>query len=365
MNPFISFCLYVSARVFVQYLKSRPKDTQIRSSLQFLLQAMQAIKRRNPLTESFLVQLDVDLESAGIENAGSLRLQAQNGQAQTTPNRSEGCPMEHMHLQGSSGPAGAPTYGDIGLAAYNQPNGNPDLSSTSQSVPNPTFNYTEITEMTDESMGFMSMGGTFDLPTRPSGQSPVSNSSSGLQRSPQSYSMDTSPDVSSGEHLTPGSSTGLNVPSGRTSNTGYSPTNNSNNNNFWPPVPASENMATTTLRASEPAGLTHMMGSNSNAYTDYDPLNYPASTTANETFALPSNWGTGGVGGGSLGGGTGFTPGPSTGFTPGASGMGDMLNMSDAEWSSLMENMDQFSGGWDSGLDHNENIIQRMAEFRR
>lgn len=37
------------------------------SSLQFLLQAMQALRRKNPLTESFLVQLDLDLESAGLQ----------------------------------------------------------------------------------------------------------------------------------------------------------------------------------------------------------------------------------------------------------------------------------------------------------
>lgn len=67
MNPFISFCVYVAARVFVQYLKTRPKDQQMNSSLQFLLQAMQALRRKNPLTESFLVQLDLDLESAGIQ----------------------------------------------------------------------------------------------------------------------------------------------------------------------------------------------------------------------------------------------------------------------------------------------------------
>ncbi|KAF1840851.1 binuclear zinc transcription factor [Cucurbitaria berberidis CBS 394.84] len=68
MNPFISFCVYVAARVFVQYLKTRPNDQQMNSSLQFLLQAMQALRRKNPLTESFLVQLDLDLESAGILN---------------------------------------------------------------------------------------------------------------------------------------------------------------------------------------------------------------------------------------------------------------------------------------------------------
>lgn len=66
MNPFISFCLYVAARVFVQYLKSRPNDTQASDSLRFLLSAMNALKRRNPLTESFLVQLDVDLEALAM-----------------------------------------------------------------------------------------------------------------------------------------------------------------------------------------------------------------------------------------------------------------------------------------------------------
>ncbi|KAI0025467.1 fungal-specific transcription factor [Xylariomycetidae sp. FL0641] len=66
MNPFISFCLYVAARVFVQYLKSRPDDSQTADALRFLLAAMNALKRKNPLTESFLVQLDVDLEALGV-----------------------------------------------------------------------------------------------------------------------------------------------------------------------------------------------------------------------------------------------------------------------------------------------------------
>ncbi|TWU75412.1 hypothetical protein ED733_003186 [Metarhizium rileyi] len=66
MNPFISFCLYVAARVFVQYLKSRPDDTQTADTLRFLLSAMNALKRRNPLTESFLVQLDVDFEALAV-----------------------------------------------------------------------------------------------------------------------------------------------------------------------------------------------------------------------------------------------------------------------------------------------------------
>jgi hypothetical protein len=66
MNPFIAFCLYVAARVFVQYLKSRKDDATVKSSLHFLLSAMQVLKTKNPLTESFLVQLDVDLEGSGL-----------------------------------------------------------------------------------------------------------------------------------------------------------------------------------------------------------------------------------------------------------------------------------------------------------
>ncbi len=59
----------MAARVFVQYLKSRPDDTQSADSLRFLLSAMNALKRKNPLTESFLVQLEVDLESLGMRHA--------------------------------------------------------------------------------------------------------------------------------------------------------------------------------------------------------------------------------------------------------------------------------------------------------
>ena len=66
MNPFMAFCLYVAARVFVQYLKKMSNDQEIRQSLEFLLAAMQALQRKNPLTESFLVQLKMDIEGSGL-----------------------------------------------------------------------------------------------------------------------------------------------------------------------------------------------------------------------------------------------------------------------------------------------------------
>ncbi|KAF7860675.1 hypothetical protein EAF04_008194 [Stromatinia cepivora] len=68
MNTFMSFCLFVAARVFVQYLADVPKDTRVLDSLRFLLCAMNALKKKNPLTESFLVQVDVDLEGRGMHN---------------------------------------------------------------------------------------------------------------------------------------------------------------------------------------------------------------------------------------------------------------------------------------------------------
>ncbi|KAL6717872.1 hypothetical protein ACLMJK_003957 [Lecanora helva] len=67
MNPFMAFCLYVAARVFVQYLKKNPQDSQSRTALQFLLTAMEAMKLKNPLTESFLVQLHLDIKGNGLD----------------------------------------------------------------------------------------------------------------------------------------------------------------------------------------------------------------------------------------------------------------------------------------------------------
>ena len=63
----MAFCLYVAARVFVQYLKTMPDDQEVRQSLEFLLAAMRAIQGKNPLTESFLIQLKMDIEGSGLD----------------------------------------------------------------------------------------------------------------------------------------------------------------------------------------------------------------------------------------------------------------------------------------------------------
>ncbi|KAI8629098.1 fungal-specific transcription factor [Xylariaceae sp. FL1651] len=98
MNPFISFCLYVAARVFVQYLKSRPDDCQTADSLRFLLAAMNALKKKNPLTESFLVQLDVDLEALGLRIP---KLKSAFPRSTDSPTPGVSVPKVHMRPDGS------------------------------------------------------------------------------------------------------------------------------------------------------------------------------------------------------------------------------------------------------------------------
>jgi len=66
MNPFMSFCLYVAARVFIQYLRARRNDARFQSSLSFVLSAMNAMKKKNALNEAFLAQLDVEMEACNL-----------------------------------------------------------------------------------------------------------------------------------------------------------------------------------------------------------------------------------------------------------------------------------------------------------
>ncbi|KAI0423914.1 fungal-specific transcription factor domain-containing protein [Xylaria sp. FL1042] len=99
MNPFVSFCLYVAARVFVQYLKSRPDDCQTADSLRFLLAAMNALKKKNPLTESFLVQLDVDLEALGLRIP---KLKAAFPRSTDSPTPGTNAPNYHVRTDGNT-----------------------------------------------------------------------------------------------------------------------------------------------------------------------------------------------------------------------------------------------------------------------
>lgn len=288
MNPFISFCLYVAARVFVQYLKSRPKDSPVRASLQFLLSAMHAIKRKNPLTESFIVQLDVDLEGAGLDNTGDLRAFVP---ASDEPSQAEACPMSaYMGMQ-------PVTYDDDEITKYNESRKANGAGLAVPSVLSGGFGY-DIMEDHNQHAHFA-------IPTR--------------VRTPGSLpgSMDTSPD-NSGDHRTPSSQ---NQGSSRTSNTAYSPAIQQQNtqpgptqvtNNFFDP--------TSTV----------------NFTADFEMTNFP-SMTPQSGFVLPQNWAAGVES-------TGLTPGV-TGMTPNSA---ELMGLSEADWNQVLDGFQT----WDPGMSH-------------
>jgi len=58
----------VAARVFVQYLKSRPDDSQTGDSLRFLLSAMNALKKEESIDRVILGSIRRDLEGLGMRN---------------------------------------------------------------------------------------------------------------------------------------------------------------------------------------------------------------------------------------------------------------------------------------------------------
>lgn len=335
MNPFISFCLYVAARVFVQYLKSRPKDNQVRTSLQFLLAAMHAIKRKNPLTESFLVQLDVDLEGAGLEDTRSLR---QHLPKQSDgPNRTPSCPQTHLAMPDPAHIDRAPAYGDQGLAVYNQP----DIQNV-PSIPVAAGNmepyeYSNIATTNNSYTGYMATeNNQFDVVNReqrtPGSLHTVSDSNQ--YRSPVNVitDMDTSPDGSGGgggQH-TPSSQQNN---SSHTSNTAYSPPNAQNlqQQQNQPKAQQTSHPQTPNLQHNNSNNPTLLDPTFSTTFEipSYSANSFDPSQQQQPDFLQSQVWEMGG-----------------TGLTPGGPGGPDIMNMSDVDWNQMMEGL----GDWNQNM---------------
>ncbi|CAK1355384.1 unnamed protein product [Cercospora beticola] len=313
-NAFVPFCLYVAARVFVQYLKARSNDAQVRASLQFLLSAMHAIKRKNPLTESFLVQLDIDLEGARLQDLRQLR--AQVPLKNDAPYRSPSCAQ--MGLPPNS--TARPTFGDHGLAVYQTP----VMSQQSHSP--------EVSDMNNGGNGRFVNGSNaqhFELPNRQR-STPGSISGSTMYPSPNHglvVEMDTSPDAS-GDQRTPGSSTHSHH--NGTSSTSYSPQHQSMHNNGMH-----------TDSAQMPASL-----------ADFDLSTLAGSTyTAQQSGGFAQNW-TDNVN-------TGMTPGGmGTGMT--TDGINDIMNgMTDSDWTVMLESL--ANNGWETGMANPPSMMETTA----
>lgn len=307
MNPFISFCLYVAARVFVQYLKSRPKDVQVKTSLHFLLHAMTVIKKKNPLTESFLVQLDVDLEGAGLEDSRKFR---DSSEKTEFDHRFADCligqqPDEHSRR----------TTGDGGLGTYT----NPDTAairevSPLQGVSSPSSLNAEVLQAVD----FSEFSNLHSIEVDDVlGRQPPSRSR-GSYASASQHDMDTSPDG------TPGSS--VQQVSTDSSHTGYSPPQAQDPSMMRPAY-----IHPTTSTFSSDLNTTTLP----NAQNDSSLLD----------INLLANWG-----------GNSMTPAVSTGFTPAPE------PISEAEFNEFM-NQGNFTN-WDTeflGVTHSEPLDAFLA----
>ncbi|KAK0645327.1 Tropolone cluster transcription factor tropK [Lasiodiplodia hormozganensis] len=318
MNPFISFCVYVAARVFVQYLKNRPGDGQMNNHLQFLLQAMQALKKRNPLTESFLVQLDLDLVGTGIMSPFGSSTDPRP--PATVPVNTDGvgcCPVfELRESQSDAAPINTFHRGSDATGTKSHLSN----STGTEPTPGPPFHLAQQVNMDTEAMPFTYSPKdqhVFDLPSRqrtPSavtpremqtGQTQFSRSFGRAERA--TSDMDLSPD-GSGENPSPSNSgNSQNVASSRSS---YS---------------------TPSDRQSKPqrqsyggnvAGLSVMADNGSNA-----PNNNFTFTTTSDDFEQLFYTSTSGVGEWDMSGGAGMT-----GLTP----------MSESAWTQMLD-----GGGWE------------------
>ncbi|TLD34526.1 hypothetical protein E2P81_ATG04691 [Venturia nashicola] len=337
MNPFLAFCLYVAARVFVQYLKFRPKDEQMISSLQFLLAAMHALKRKNPLTESFLVQLDVDLEGMGMD-VGQRPLTQAHVAATEMPNRVDSIKCSPIFEIRDSQAAnskynrfggGVPTFGDNGLGRH----GNPTKPSTEN--PGPPFQTARanlnMAGDDTQTQSFDYLGGNndsspYNLPnrnrSRPAGGqlggtrmtnltdslSPSESGSPNMNNDQQSTRRNSQRDSSSHTSFTPPSLSDNNE-------THHNSLNNANS----PAAATTNNTNTNTNRTRVPIMADGNVFSMDTSFSSFQPafLGQPIESTdsAGLFTSMGGGWEMSGI---EITGttSTGLTPGP-TGLTPG------------------------------------------------
>ncbi|EKD21317.1 fungal specific transcription factor domain-containing protein [Drepanopeziza brunnea f. sp. 'multigermtubi' MB_m1] len=67
LNSWVGFCLYVAAGVFLKDMKSEKPGPQSMVNIDFLLAALRAVGKKHPITRHFSVQLELDIEGAGLK----------------------------------------------------------------------------------------------------------------------------------------------------------------------------------------------------------------------------------------------------------------------------------------------------------
>jgi hypothetical protein len=353
MNPFLAFCLYVAARVFVQYLKFRPKDEQMISSLQFLLAAMHALKRKNPLTESFLVQLDVDLEGMGMD-VGQRPLDPTRMAMAEMPQGVESMKcspiFEIRDSQAASSKlnrfgGGVPTFGNNGMSKHGNPR-NPETEN-----PGPPFHVARANlNLADDpqTQSFDYLGGTdstqYNLPNRNRPGPAVGQFASSRMvtladsLSPSASEASRSPNMNNDQK-----STRSNSYKDSSSHASFTPPSlgddtrhNSLNNSNSATSPSTTNTGTNTSNGSRvPTMADENVFSMDSNFSSFQPgfLGQPIEASDGMFTPLGAGWEMSGI---EITGGTG------TGLTPGPTGMTPM------PWNDMLSGM---GTGWSNGGD--------------
>lgn len=365
MCPFITFCLYVGARVFVQCLKSKPHDHQMKASLSFAMSAMHALKKRNPITEAFLVQLDVDLEAAGLEEARKLR-----SRLARIPTSDRIAVAGCGPIAGAHPSMGGPQTASVlmhkkpghGTCANNGPavHSAPGHTSLGQERVKafPAWTASSNAQGTENGMSYL-YGGTaqaghefsigISIPMRQ--RTPVSGPST--QASPET--MDISTDTNNDS--TPSSLQNI---SSHVSNTSYTPPSQYQDDqpHQWTSQMFETANPTVHILSQEQqpdmkfGGVSHANGSDFQSRFDNShtaPFAGPETHPFPSHFSPSQSWSMSG---------TGLTPGATTsfestgtGFTPGA--MNDLSNLTEAEWKLMLNDggmLDDLGLGWESGM---------------
>ncbi|EED24272.1 C6 transcription factor Prf, putative [Talaromyces stipitatus ATCC 10500] len=213
LNPFSAFCLYVAARVFVQYLKSRPEGQAVKSSLQFLLTALGALKQFSALTESFLIQLDVDL--SGTTFGSSMR----SMRSKEVQSESDTCaPIVNIRSSEADTLAEGNTNKNANANHSGSPAGMPASSQSFGSLPN--RQRSNNTSRNEQQSSFMYHKGGFETSTDTANNHTPHRDDNDMLTN---FNMDISPVVSGiSDHII-------------SENASPQTTNSSSNNAFTPP----------------------------------------------------------------------------------------------------------------------------------
>ncbi|KAI9696580.1 MAG: hypothetical protein M1836_005599 [Candelina mexicana] len=336
MHPFLSFCLYVAARVFIQYHKSRPDDQQVLTSLQFILTAMHALKRKNPLTESFLMQLELDLEGTKLDTPQATYSSKYNckGVAEVPINSDavKCSPLITIQQTQSAGQEIWPTEplyaNDSPTSTHNSDSGSKIAQVSSgesyQNLPNRMKPSASSLNAQDPRRGAYGMQRHPPAIIPGETQAILRSNDSNRRWETSEGDMDISPDnnggrhssTSTSDHTTPNSSHNAS-----SSHTSFTPPN-LDDSQTYPPTQNRGDLASNDV--DNPTSTFFNMPN----YQDLANGDMFPSTPSKDdnAFAMPPGWDFG------LGGGTGMTP-TATGMTP----------VSGQVWSEMLEGM-----GWDA-----------------